>query len=108
MSGSFAPPSTAAPGGVIVYTESIAFTSRDTYRRQTISNGLVTSTSKIIGNIRRPDNTNATDRGYIYSANVVSQGTGTFDVAFSVTEEGESIIPPFLPNETLTYAYIIL
>lgn len=89
-------------------SSNIAFTDGDTVRRVTITDGAVSSTSKIIGSIIRPTTLDSADPGYNYVCNVVSRGAGTFDVLVYATLGGSELdvdINP--PNETVVFAYLV-
>jgi len=105
MSGSFAPPTTGT--GPTTYSQTIPFTDGDTSRRVTISNGVVTASSLILGSIIRPTTIDGSDRGYIYKSTVISRGSGTFDILVAATNQGfedPGITPP---NETVTFVYTV-
>jgi hypothetical protein len=55
--------------------------------------------------IRRTDVTEVNDHGWYYLSNIVSQGTGTFDlvtIAFDWGSESPDGVPP---NESITVIY---
>jgi hypothetical protein len=96
----------SAGAGSTAYSASIPFTDGDTLRRVSVSNGVVTATSKIVGTIRRPDTaSDSVDRGYIYHANVVLVGTGSFDLLVVCTGWGFDEVTDLPPNETITFYY---
>lgn len=98
----------AAPtASVSINTASIAFTDGDTARRVTISNGAVTASSNILCSVQRPTVTEANDRGYCYTATVVSRGTGTFDVLIIALDTSGLDPSDNPPNETVTLLYLI-
>jgi hypothetical protein len=85
-------------------SQSIAFTDGDTFRRVTITDAAVSATSKIMLTVTRPTTTDENDVGWIYIANVISRGTGTFDVIISALDYGLSEAE-IGPNETITLNY---
>lgn len=91
-----------------VASASIQFTDGDTLRRVTITDGNVTSSSRIVGGIRRPDtNDDSADRGYIYTANVVKVANGSFDVLISADAWGYEDPVELPPNETISFQYTV-
>ena len=91
-----------------VATASIAFTDGDTFRRVTITDANVLSTSNIVGTIRRPDTTDASaDIGHMYVVNVVKVATGSFDVNVACLGWGFDDPTGKPPNETVTLCYTI-
>ena len=100
MSGSFAP-------ALKTTSVSIAFTDGDNSRRVTISDAQVLSTSSIVGAVRRPNNTDATDVGFIYSYSIVNITAGSFDVLITATTLGADFTESLPPSETITFTYIV-
>jgi hypothetical protein len=91
-----------------VATASIAFTDGDTFRRVTITDANVLSTSNIVGTIRRPNTTDdSADLGYVYLVNVVKVANGSFDVAVACLGWGFDDPTEKAPNETVTLCYTI-
>jgi len=77
-------------------------------RRVTITDAGVSASSVILGTIIRPTTTDAADPGYVYTTNVISRGSGTFDVLVYCTIWGsEYDVELNPPNETVIYAYVI-
>lgn len=71
------------------YAATLSFANGDTLKRFTVSNSAVVSTSKIVGNIRRPNTANdSADFGYLFIANIVNITTGSFDLLVAVTDGG--------------------
>lgn len=99
-------PSTAS-GSFTTYTAALDFTDGALVKRFTITNGSVATSSEILGSIRRPDNTEATDLGYVYIFAVVSIGTGTFDILVQVLDGVYGITEAVLPNETAVLHYTL-
>lgn len=94
-------------GSVTLSTVSIAFTDGDTARRTTVTDASVTSTSTILLSIMRPTTADSADPGFLYTANVISRGAGTFDVlvnCLDLSGEDPSSSPP---NETITLVYTV-
>lgn len=96
----------AAGGSVTATSAALAFTDGDTFKRFTIADAAVTSTSKIVGSITRPTVTDANDLGWTYLHTIVSRGAGTFDLLVSVFDwnspaEAEG------PIETVTFNYVL-
>jgi hypothetical protein len=88
---------------------SIPFTDGDTMRRVTITDANVNAGSRIVASVTRPDTADdSQDPGYIYIANVVRIGTGSFDVLISCLDWGFDDPVENPPNETVTLHYIIL
>lgn len=96
-----------AAGTFTTYTADLAFTSGQLVERFTIANGVVSASSEIVGTIRRPDNTEATDYGYVYTFNVVSIGSGTFDILVQVMDGTYGQEEAVLPNETAVLHYTV-
>lgn len=97
----------AAAGSVTIGSAAIAFTDGDTARRTTIADASVTSSSKILLSVTRPTVTAEDDKGFLYTANVVSRGAGTFDVFTICTDMSgdDPVLNP--PNETITLFYTV-
>jgi hypothetical protein len=92
--------------GATCYSASIPFTDGDTLRRVSISNGVVSASSKIVGTIRRPDvASDSVDKGYIYHSNIVLVGAGSFDLLVVATGWGFDEVTDLPPNETITFYY---
>jgi len=88
---------------------SIPFTDGDTIRRVTITDSTVGAGSRIVASITRPNTTDdSQDPGYVYTANIVQIGTGSFDVLISVLDWGEDDCTECPPSETVTLHYIVL
>lgn len=102
--GASSAPTFEAPS-VSISSASVAFTDGDTARRATIADAAVTAASKIIASVRRPDTVAASDPGYIYHANVVSIGSGTFDVNVVCLDWSGQDCTEIPPNETVTLYY---
>lgn len=84
----------------------IPFTDGDTVRRVTITDAEVGLTSKINGSIRRPNvASDSADYGYLYTANVVNVGVGSFDILIVVTDGNEEPLTP--PNEVVQFVYAL-
>jgi hypothetical protein len=97
-----------AGGAASISAAAVAFTDGDTMRRATVTDAAVSASSKIVGTIRRPDTANdSADRGYIYLANVVRIGTGSFDLLVSCLGWGFDDPTKNPPNETVTFYYTI-
>lgn len=87
----------------------IAFTDGDTFKRATITDANVFTTSKIIGTIRRPDvASEVEDDGFVYHHNIVLLENGSFDISVTCTAWGFE--DPFddPPNETIRFNYFVL
>jgi len=92
----------------LVSTASIAFTDGDTYRRVTITDANVASTSNIVCSIRRPDTaTDSVDIGLIYIATVLNVAAGSFDVGVACLDWGFDDPTLSAVNETVTLCYTI-
>lgn len=96
----------AVEPSVEISTVSVAFTDGDTMRRVTVSDGAVTATSKIICSVTRATVADEDDMGIFFQANVVSRGTGTFDVIVVARGWGFSD-PVGIVNETITLNYLV-
>lgn len=97
----------AAAATVTIGSANIAFTDGDTARRTTIADAAVSATSRILLSITRPTVTAENDRGFLYTANVVSRGAGTFDVFTICTDISgqDPVLDP--PNETIILYYTV-
>ena len=63
---------------VVSGAAAIAFTDGDTARRVTVTNSLVSATSRILATVRRPDSANdSADLGYLYTVAIVRQFAGS-------------------------------
>lgn len=92
----------------LVSTASIAFTDGDTYRRVTITDANVLSTSNIVCSIRRPNTaSDSADIGLIYVATVLLVAAGSFDVAVACLDWGFDDPTLSSVNETVTLCYTI-
>ncbi len=93
----------------VVGTATIPFTDGDTARRVTITDAAVSSTSKILFQLRRPDTTSdLTDLGFVYFASIVLQTAGRFDILVVARDWGGDDTSDDPPNETLTLNYTVL
>lgn len=91
-----------------VATTTIAFTDGDTFRRVTVTDANVLSTSNIVATVRRPNTTDdSADPGYIYIVNVVRVAAGAFDVDVACLGWGFDDPTEKPPNETVTLCYTI-
>lgn len=101
--------STGVSGSIVVdVTEfNVAFTDGDTLKRVTVTDAAVVPASKIVGTIRRPNVSEADDRGYIYTHNIVNIGTGSFDVLIACLGWGFDDPTQLPPNETIVFSYIL-
>jgi hypothetical protein len=97
------PTGTAAP----ISEVSVAFTDGETSKRVTVTDASVSSTSKIMITVRRPDTTAANDAGYRYTTNVITVATGSFDVVVDVDGLGQDDVTEIPPNETIKLYYQI-
>jgi hypothetical protein len=100
---------TAANVGVgLVSTASIPFTDGDTYRRVTVTDANVLSTSNIVCSIRRPNTTDdSADLGLLYLCTVLSVSNGSFDVGVACLDWGFDDPTPSAVSETVTLCYTI-
>ncbi len=96
-----------AGGSVAISSVSVAFTDGDTARRVTIADAAVSATSAILLSITRPTVTAEDDRGFLYTANVVSRGAGTFDVFLICSDISGNDPVESPPNETITLYYTV-
>lgn len=97
--------STPASGGAVA----IPFTDKDTARRVSVVDALVGASSNIfIGGITRPSlASDAADKGYLYTANIVRRYAGGFDVfVVCLGMSGEDVTND-PPNETVTLSYLV-
>lgn len=103
----YPPPS--APGGAVTLTSvAIPFTDGDSMRRVTITDAAVTATSKIIGSIRSADTADdSADKGFRYTANVVNQAAGSFDLSVVCTAWGADDATLAGINETVFFVYTV-
>lgn len=93
-------------GGGAASSVSIAFTDGDTFRRVTVTDAAVSSTSKIVGTITRPDTTNDADRGLVYIPTIARRFSGGFDLLVACLGWGFDD-PVGLANETITFNYTV-
>jgi hypothetical protein len=85
------------------YASSITFAADESVKRITITDANVTTTSKITHSIRRADITDVADPGWMYTANVVTQTNGTFDILVVAHDlDGPTLSAP---NESVTIHY---
>jgi len=88
---------------------SIPFTDGDTMRRVTIPNPHVRTDSKIIGLVTRPNTVDdSEDAGYVYTYNVVSQASGSFDLSLVCLSWGVDDPTEIPPNETIQFNYFVM
>lgn len=96
-------------GGVTVARPAVAldFTDGDTLKRFTVTDSFVNQYTHIVCSVRRADIADVDDPGWIYTPNVVTVTTGSFDVLVSAVP-GDTIpgVNEF-PNETVTLLYQI-
>jgi hypothetical protein len=91
-----------------VATAAVAFTDGDTWRRVTVTDARVLSTSNLVCSVRRPDTADdSTDRGYMYFATVLRVAAGVFDVGVVCLGWGFDDPTGLPPNETVTLCYTI-
>jgi hypothetical protein len=96
----------AAPsGGGSSTSVNVAFTDGDAFRRVTITDAGVNSSTLIQGSIIRPTTTDLLDQGYIYIWNVISRGSGTFDILIACTDMASGLADSVPPNETIQFIY---
>lgn len=93
----------------MVKTASIAFTDGDSYRRVTITDSAVQTTSNLVCTIRRPNTADdSQDIGVVYIVNVCNVAAGSFDVNVACLGYGvDDIGNTGLVNETITLCYTI-
>lgn len=92
----------ATPGSAIV-----AFTG-DTVYRVTISDALATVSSRIQVTVCKPTTAEVDDVGWLYNAQVVSMGAGSFDVVVvAFDSDGTDTGVLYGPVETITIFYLI-
>lgn len=104
--GSQGPPGPS--GSASLATVAVPFTDGDSLRRVTVTDATVNASSKIVGSIRRPDTADdSADRGYLYTANVVRVGSGSFDLLVWCSAWGEDDAAPSQPNETVQFIYAV-
>jgi len=108
LQGPPGPQGPAGGGGGTISTAAIAFTDGDTMRRIRITDASATTTSKIVGTIRRPDvAADVNDAGaFIYMWTIVNRVSGAFDIWVAATEGfGDPWLNP--PNETVQFDYML-
>lgn len=93
-------------GAVAVSAASLSFTNGDTFKRFTVTDAAVTSTSKIVGTITRPNVADSDDPGWTYLHTVVSRATGSFDLLVAVFDWNDPA-GVSRPNETVTFSYVL-
>jgi hypothetical protein len=92
-----------APSASVAIIE-VAVTMDDTYKRVTVTDAAVGTTTKIVGSIRRPDLTADADPGFVYDFNIINQAAGSFDIVIMATDwAGEGLEET--PNEALKFLY---
>jgi len=101
-------PVSGQQGSTSISAASLSFTDGDTLKRFTISDATVSTTSKIVGSVRRPDSADdSVDEGYIYTWSLVEVATGSFDILVAVHDGGYQDCTGNPPNETVTFWYIV-
>lgn len=94
---------------VVSGAAAIAFTDGDTARRVTVTNSLVSATSRILATVRRPDSANdSADLGYLYTVAIVRQFAGGFDAFITARDFGGDDCSALPPNETITLNYMVI
>lgn len=92
--------------GAIMYSVNVGFTDGDTLKRVTVIDANVTTGSKIVHSVRRPDTAaDANDRGYIYICNIVKISNGSFDLLIACLGWGTDDPVEVPPNETISIFY---
>jgi hypothetical protein len=103
-------PAGGGGGSTTIYTESVVYdaTNFDTFRRITITNASVLSTSNIVISAQRPAAiTDDLDLGYIYAVTVINIATGSFDVLVAALDWGMDDPMEEPPQETIKLCYMI-
>lgn len=99
--------SVAGASGATLGSATVAF-SGDTSYRVTVTDALATATSKILLTVRKPNTNEVDDVGWLYTAQIVSLGTGSFDVVVSALDvDGADNGGLYGPSETVTIFYLI-
>jgi hypothetical protein len=98
----------AATGGSASLTSvAVAFTDGDTARRVTVTDAAVNASSSILSSVQRPTTTAENDPGYLYTANVISRGSGTFDVNVVCLDWSGADCTERPPSETVNLIYMV-
>lgn len=93
-------------GSSSIVTASVPFTDGDTWRRVTVSDAALSSTSKIVASITRANTADSADAGLTFVPTVVSRGSGTCDVTIACVGWGHDD-PVGLVNETVTLTLLV-
>jgi hypothetical protein len=88
-----------------IYVATLDFSDGDTAKRFTVTNTAVTTTSRIVGSIRRPDVADSLDYGYLYLVNVVTIAAGSFDLLVAVTGLGLDDVTDQPPLGSVEFHY---
>lgn len=97
----------ATGGSASLLSAILDFSDGDTFKRFSISDAGVLSTSKINGTIRRPDVVDdSQDRGYIFIHNIVRIYNGGFDLLVACTGWGMDDPVELPPLGTVEFHYI--
>jgi hypothetical protein len=106
VSGDVATVNITAGGGSSA-TEAVLCCLTDGLARFTITDGTVTSSSKVMITIRRPDVEDVDDHGWLFIANVVKVGTGSFDVLIQVLGQGGDELLADPPAGSFSLYYMV-
>lgn len=94
-------------GGGGAAAEAVLCCLTDGLSRFTITDGTVTSSSKVMITIRRPDVEDVADHGWLFIANVVKVGTGSFDVLIQVLGQGGEELIADPPTGSFSIYYMV-
>lgn len=83
------------------------FTDGDNFKRVTITDPTANPRSIILAGIERNDVTDSDDGGWVFAANVVSRGEGSFEVNVAAFVLGDVPINDEGPNELVDLVYLI-
>jgi hypothetical protein len=86
---------------------SLDFTDGDTFKRFTVTDTNVATTSLILVGVRRANVEDVDDYGWQFTANVVKIAAGSFDVNVSALVQDGIPAPGEWPSETVTLVYSV-
>jgi hypothetical protein len=85
----------------------IAFTDGDTARRVTVTDAAAGVASIILCSVMRPTTADGDDKGYLYTAAVITRAVGSFDVLIAAHDLSGMDCTDDPPNETVTLTYLL-
>jgi hypothetical protein len=85
----------------------VAFTDGDCVKRVTISDVKAGVGLRVVATIRRPDVTEGTDAGYVYTWQCTRMASGQFDLVIQCLGVGGDDVTEVPPNETINVEYVL-